>query len=111
MPLKLDTESHHGHKYPEGYVVVHGGTYRVRSVKPNGKDKDFESVAFVYKSQEEWQNYRRPIWRLWFDFTHAPKDYEDLEKEAYKALKKHEKMNGAVEVDDVPRNSGKSKNK
>jgi len=110
MALRLNTHSHHGHNYPDGHVVVHGGTYRVRGEHPNGKDKDLTAVAFVYKSQEEYENYRRPIWRLWFEFTHIPKDDEDMLKQAYKALKKHDKMKDAVDVDsdESPGNSGNS---
>ena len=100
MALQLDTFNYHGHHFPEAYVFVEYNTYRVKGVKkPKDDPQDLTAVACVYADRDTKYRGKRPIWRLWFEFKHIPKDEEDVEKQAYKALKKEAKMDGAIDVD------------
>lgn len=103
MALQVDTDNRHGHNFSEAYVYIEMNTYREdytgQGGGQGGGQVDSSAVALIYPTKEDRMNGHRPIYRLWILFKHVPKDYEDMEKQAYKQLKKHEKMSGAIEVE------------
>lgn len=103
MPLQVNTNNRHGRNFPEAYVFIEENTYREdylgKGKGQGGGQVDSSAVALIYPTKEDRENGVRPIYRLWVQFKHVPKDYDDMVKQAYKELKKHEKMAGAIEVD------------